>query len=145
MTVHAYLFYGDGFAKVGHTRDLGGRLFQILHGVRPLYMPEVRTGGFLATHAFDTFVDARTTETMCQDLLHDHRVSKHTRGGRCEWFQVAQEVALRAFHQSCVSETFVIEVSRAQRDKLLRLKRRRKLASVGAVVRQVISGNLDGV
>lgn len=140
MSATAYVFYADGFAKIGHTSDMDGRLLQLLWGVRPPYIPAgVGRGELIARRDFATVEEARATEIACQDDLDEFVFRRNRRGGRCEWFRVSSGIALAAFQTACDDPYVSIALPERAIERLRRLKTRYGLPSLHAALIKAVS------
>lgn len=104
MTFSTYMFGVDGMLKIGHCRDIEGRMYQLMWNQRPAYVQcRAGEGELLARHDFETKIEASTAERYCHMKLHDKRVQQNARGGRCEWFNVDIDTARDVFKSACAA------------------------------------------
>lgn len=142
----AYVFYVDGYAKIGHTSDMSARLYHIMWGERPAYVEApVGRGDIIASQEFPTKAEAVSVERGCQDALNKYVCGPLVRGagGRREWFSVPTHIVLDVFADICNRAFVPVEISRQERAALGRHARRNGLPSVESAILSVIEMEME--
>lgn len=142
--VEAYVFYVDGWAKIGHAGDVEQRLYHLMWGGRPPYAPTNPFGELLARASFPSKEEAISAERCCQDLLHAMlKLPRPKAGGMREWFKVAADLAVSAFNDATASPNIALGLSAIELNIVHAARRRHGLPSVEAAIRMLLVEALE--